>query len=414
MDPYQPSHGRPEKPERGAIDGGELMSLVAQDSRYEIAQRSLPRRANIQAIARYLMTLSESGADAAIILYTDHAGPKKIATYHAQGAELPEETIHIQSTTKALFTLYLVDLFGERLWANMDIPIATLIPMGKLRSMGVAKEFHPDLSNKGFEESWERLTLRQLLNHVSGIPFNEKLLLKEGSGGTPGQFTRYSNIAVEVASIAAQEWMRKELGQPSFKLGESANSFLARNFVSPLTDREVTPQLPISFSLHENNATAFSHLIASGRAHGTASQIAALPIVMRGLGHRNVERLMTPIKEHQKDLVSGIGVYSELSTPYDKTYWGRDLDPEVLANLFYLRRYGYATKGSFENNCDVVIQDYPEAAKADERARCILHNPYFTVVRLQKPPPTSQAKVPPLPLEHGWELQNLLGSFFLP
>lgn len=408
MATQQPTH---DQPERHTPGGGTLMSLVAQDSRYEIDLKSLPRRANIQAIARYLLTLSETGADASIILYTDQDGPKKIASYDKRSKGHAEEVIHIQSTTKALFTLYLVHLLGDRLWANMDTPIDTLLPKGTLRAMSVASEWDKSLDNKGFEERWEKLNLRQLLNHASGIPSNEKLLIKGGSVETPGQFTRYSNLAVEVASIVAQQWMRKETGNPFFKLYESANSFLGRNFVSLFTNRDATSQPPMTFSLYENPSTDFSHLIASGKARGTVSQVAALPIVVRGLGQRNIELLVKPIKEHDTDLKSGIGAYPELSGPENSTYWGGDLNPEVIANLFYLRRYGYATRGSFENNCDVIIQDYSGVAKAEERARWILNNPYFTVVRLQKEPSTFAPVAPPP--HHGLELQSLLETFFL-
>jgi hypothetical protein len=167
----------------------------------------------------------------------------------------------------------------------------------------------------------------------------------------------------------------------------------------------------MTFSLYENPSTDFSHLIASGKARGTVSQVAALPIVVRGLGPRNIELLVKPIKEHDTDLKSGIGAYPELSGPENSTYWGGDLNPEVIANLFYLRRYGYATRGSFENNCDVIIQDYSGVAKAEERARWILNNPYFTVVRLQKEPSTFAPVAPPP--HHGLELQSLLETFFL-
>ena len=39
--------------------------------------------------------------------------------------------------------------------------------------------------------------------------------------------------------------------------------------------------------------------------------------------------------QHQRDLICGIGAYEELKG--NKAYWGDDLNPENIANLFFLR-----------------------------------------------------------------------------
>jgi hypothetical protein len=407
----QPNGKRHELQAKEELEGAfSFAAILSQDSRYQLSLDNLPERANREAICRYLATLQETNADAGIILYTDESGCRKIASYDKRGTGQDEEIINIQSTTKAIFSLYLVDLLKDELWNNMDCPVATLLPDGLLAEKGIAAEFDPELRSRGLEESWDNCTLRRLLNHASGIAFNEKVLVAENASTLSTEYTRYSNIGVELVSIVVKEWMQNQNSGETFSLHDSANSFLEKHFVSPIQVPNSSSATSMKFSLYKNVDTGFCHTVGSGKLDGTVSQVAALPVVVRSLDPKHVEKLFTPISEHARNLKSGIKHYEELKK--QSGYWGNDLNPDIIANLFFLRSYGYATRGSLENNCDVVVQDYCASSESSARAACILNNPYFTVVRLQKAESESQSEG--LPPDHGALLQTLLGNFFKP
>jgi hypothetical protein len=98
------------------------------------------------------------------------------------------------------------------------------------------------------------------------------------------------------------------------------------------------------------------------------------------------KRLLTPIGEVCEGVRNSLEKepsYPELAgTPPDSS-WHTYLKPSGMSNLFYRRPYGYATFGSFENNCDVIIQDCRENLPAIELASLATSKPRFTVVRLQ-------------------------------
>lgn len=404
-----PSHER-----SSGVSATDLDSLKAPglDRPYcTVDWNALPQRADHEAIREYIDTLITSNADAAIILYTDERGSREIARFDKRGVGHAEESIDIQSTTKALFMLYLLDLLKEELWTLLDKPIRELIGTSTLSTLELATKFRSDWKGKDYEAHWENLSLRQLLNHSSGLSSNHENTWFNPIPPPDNIHTRYSNFAVEIASFAIHEYLCQQNKGPLVKIFKEANQFLEKSFkAGPLPSGIQAPR-PMNFYIYPDNPErlpcgSFIHLVGSGRAEGTVSQVAAIPVVVRTLGRSNIAKLFTPIQEHMPTLTSGVEYWPEL-TDGNATYWGNDLAPNIIANLFFLRPYGYATRGSFENNCDVVIQDYPSSESADERARSIVENPYFTVVRLQREPSGHG-------LDHGAQLQAMLGRFFLP
>jgi len=346
----------------------------------------LPHNANRAAIGEYLKELENSGADVSLIRYTDDKGSYDIARFSREGLHDFDRAIHIQSTSKSIFTLFLIDAMGDFLWDNIDKPVETLVKR-PLQELYPIETWQPSII--GIEQEWGKRTLRQFLNHTSGTPFNDKVMSEQIARGepaldTPSKYIRYSNTGVEFASAIAQQWIREnphKFGTSAIdqtRLEQIASDFLKRHFWPGA--RGCQPTLTVG------QVGTFRHIIWSGLIKASARQIAELPHVVSRLSDNHRERLFTPIGEvceYVRNSLEKEPAYPELaSTPPDSS-WHNYLKPIGMSNLFYRRPYGYATYGSFENNCDVIIRDCRENLPAAELASLAKTNPHFTVVRLQ-------------------------------
>jgi hypothetical protein len=370
----------------------------------------LPHNANTAAITHYLQELEISGADVALIQYTDARGSYDIARFCRAGLHKFDQLIDIQSTSKSIFTLFLIDTMGDFLWENIDKPVETLVNR-PLRELYPIEAWQPSIV--GIEQEWGMRTLRQFLNHTSGTPFNDNVIAEQIARGepaldTPSKYIRYSNTGVEFASAIAQQWIREN----SLKFGASAidqtrleqiaSDFLKRHF-SPGA-RGDQPLVTVG------QVGECRHIIWSGKIKASARHIAELPHAVRRLSDDTRKRLLTPIGEVCEGVRNSLEKepsYPELaSTPPDSS-WYTYLKPSGMSNLFYRRPYGYATYGSFENNCDVIIQDCRENLPASELASLASAKPYFTVVRLQGSPSHTTNDQ-----SYGIKLTTILREFF--
>ena len=75
----------------------------------------LPTTANLAAIAYYLEELERSGATSAIIQYTEKGQTHDITLYCRDGIPTINQKIDIQSSTKAIFFLFINYVMGEEL-----------------------------------------------------------------------------------------------------------------------------------------------------------------------------------------------------------------------------------------------------------------------------------------------------------
>ncbi|MEY4701224.1 MAG: hypothetical protein RL326_1411 [Pseudomonadota bacterium] len=370
----------------------------------------LPHNANTAAITHYLQELEISGADVSLIQYTDATGSYDIARFCS--AELPafDKAIDIQSTSKSIFTLFLIDTMGDFLWDNIDKPVETLVKR-PLQELYPIEMWQPAII--GIEKEWGKRTLRQFLNHTSGTPFNDNFIAEQIARGepaldSPSKYIRYSNTGVEFASAIAQQWIREnphKFGVSAIdqtRLEQIAGDFLKRNF---WPGAQGEPPL-----LTVGQVGEYRHIIWSGKIEASARQIAELPHVVSGLSDNHRERLFTPIGEVCEGVRNSLEKeppYLELvGTPLDSS-WHTYLKPTGMSNLFYRRPYGYATHGSFENNCDVVIQGCRENLPAAELASLAKNKPRFTVVRLQ-----GESSLATRDQNYGIKLTTILREFF--
>ena len=346
----------------------------------------LPHNANKAAIAQYLQELEVSGADVSLIQYTDARGSYDIARFCRAGLDHFDKTIDIQSTSKSIFTLFLIDTMGDFLWDNIDKPVETLVKR-PLHELYPITAWQPSII--GIEQEWGKRTLRQFLNHTSGTPFNDDVIAEQVARGepalnAPSTYIRYSNTGVEFASAIAQQWIRENplrFGASAIdqtRLEQIASDFMKRHFCPG--SRGEQPLFTVG------QIGEFRHIIWSGKIKASARQIAELPHAVSRLSDDHRKRLLTPIGEVCEGVRNSLEKepsYPELAgTPPDSS-WHTYLKPSGMSNLFYRRPYGYATFGSFENNCDVIIQDCRENLPAIELASLATSKPRFTVVRLQ-------------------------------
>lgn len=371
---------------------------------------NLPPSASVEAISEYLRELESSGADVALIQYRDPSATKDIARFSREGLHTFDSLIPIQSTTKAIFTLFLVHTMGEFFWENIDRPVKELVAR-PLREICPVQAW--DASLAGVEREWGKRTLRQFLNHSSGTPFNEEGIRAEVTSGSPALdqpllYTRYSNTGVEWAAAVLQQWIRENpacVNRTSIDqtgLEEVAGQFLT-DYFWPGAQGE-PPRFEVGC------VRGFRHILGSGRMMASARQVAELPNLVRRLDPEARGKLLTPIGSIFNHVCSGLDrvpEYPEWTGTPSTSHWHINLRPNVVSNLFFRRPYGYATMGSFENNCDVVFSNWREGMSAPEVAALIECTPHFTVVRLQKgPSPATNDQ------QYGIHLQRILSSFF--
>jgi len=367
----------------------------------------LPAKAHKAAVYHYLGELEQqsSGADTALIRYTDKNGTKDVARFARGGLSNFDTLIEIQSTTKAIFALFLLHTINVDV---LDKPVKELINR-PLQEICPFKVMYPHL--RSIDGEWGERTLRQFLNHTSGTPFNEAFIEQQIRNGLsalfdPNEYTSYSNSGVEFAAAIHQQWIRenrqKVAGATTARPAEGA--FM--QFLSKYFNMDNSHGAPFYCGVIGN----FRHIVSSGKMRATARQVANIPDVVKALDDNTRELLLTPISGFANNLQNGLSRTPRFpgweDTPPDSS-WHTNQSPEVICNLFYRRPYGFATMGSHENNCDVILQGCTPNTTPKEMAGLIKEGGYFTVVRLQ-----NQASEETQRPTYSMHLQTLLGSFF--
>jgi CubicO group peptidase (beta-lactamase class C family) len=181
----------------------------------------------------------------------------------------PQSLFHMASVTK-LFVATAVMQLVEQGKIDLDAPLVKYLTYFRLN-----------------DERYTKITIRQMLNHTSGIPdaanynwdkpeYDDKALERYVRSianlqmvGAPGEKFRYSNIAFEV------------LGDLIAKVsGESFESYVQKNILAPLGMkrstlllREADPQLLTTPHVPEHEKVIVSQVFPYNRAHAPSSTL---------------------------------------------------------------------------------------------------------------------------------------------
>jgi CubicO group peptidase (beta-lactamase class C family) len=278
------------------------------------------------------------------VLWLEHDG---VAYHKAYGHRalvpapepMTEDTIFdMASLTKVIATTPAIMLLIERGQVKLDAPVSTYIP---------------EFTSKGRE----RVTVRELLTHTSGLPpdleTNEwhgyntaiKMACAEELATPPGTAYRYSDINFillgeivrHVTSMPLQDFVQREIFAP---LQMTNTGFLPPMSELPrIAPTEVVKGKPWRGIVHDPSARRMGGVSGDAGLFSTASDLARFARMMLNLGELDGTRIFKP--ETVKLMTSpqeppGVHVLRGLGWDIDSPYAG------PRGNLFPIGSYGHS------------------------------------------------------------------------
>lgn len=323
---------------------------------------------SVEGLNRYLENLRSSGADAGAVFLRDSQGKLvKLAEYlppWSQNADDEPISYDMLSSTK-LVTGLLCHIAASRQLLNLDQPIVEIL----------------NDTRHVFPEGWGQITPRHLLNQASGLARNIRYDTDAGTDSLslhlavplehkPGTCLRYSNAGTQLLGFVLDAALRRA----SYGHESPVMDFAQNYLFEPLGMRQTSlstvwdyPQIPLTDRGIQSTPDDFARLATALLNPETVLGPDNLPLLSR---------------DEQRKLFQPASASLALTGPgeLDQDFTQRD----NYANGFYIKPYGFAARGTYNTNLDVVFaNDLRRDSDAQVAIDEITSTPCLVFVRQQ-------------------------------